>query len=171
MSHTDSESVERLRDIIKDVKICMLTTTEADGSFRARPMGIQGTEFDGDLWFFTKEHSDKVEEIQKDRQVGVSISEPKGQRYVSLSGTANLVNDKEKMKELWSPLYKAWFPDGLEDPELALLKVTVNGGEYWDSPASPVVYLFGAAKAALTGKEFHPGEHGKVDLASGASLK
>ncbi|RYG38895.1 general stress protein [bacterium] len=166
---SNEEALERLRDIMKDVRICMLTTVENSGELRSRPMAIQDAEFDGDLWFFTNESSPKVDEIQADREVNVAFSEPKAQRYASVSGTATLVNDRQKMEEFWSPAYKAWFPKGLEDPDLALLKVNVRSGELWDAPASGIVYLFGAAKAAITGKSYEPGDHAKVDVESGTA--
>lgn len=161
------EDVAKLAELMKDVRIAMLTTVEPSGELRSRPMGVQQVEFDGDLWFFTKEHSAKVEDVQRDQQVNVSFSNPDKQRYVTITGVANLVRDHAKMAELWSPLYKAWFPDGLEDPELALLKVTVNEAEYWDAPPSAVVRVFGYAKAVISGKEYDAGDHGKVDLQKG----
>jgi general stress protein 26 len=121
------EKIEKLRGLIKDIDIAMLTTTDADGSLRSRPMGTQQAEFDGDLWFFTSADTTKVDEIERDNRVNVSYAAPKN-RFVSVSGTAVLLNDREKMKELWSPIYKAYFPDGLDDPNLRLLKIEAESG-------------------------------------------
>ena len=82
----------------------------------------------------------------------MSYADTDGQRYVSVSGTAQLVRDRAKVEELWNPIFNAWFPDGLDDPDLALLKVTVEQAEYWDSPSSKVVQLYGFVKAVATGK-------------------
>jgi general stress protein 26 len=150
--------------MIKGIRIAMLTTVDDDGTLRSRPMGTQDIDFDGDLWFFTKEHSPKVDEVQHEHQVNVAYSDPDKQRYVSVSGRAVLITDRVKMEQLWSPILKAWFPDGLEDPELALLKVSVEKAEYWDGPPSKVVQLVGFAKATLTGKEYRPGENEKIEL-------
>ena len=90
--------------------------------------------------------------------MNLSHSKPDDQRYVSVSGTASTVRDQAKMKELWSPLHKAWFPKGLDDPNIALLRVDVDRAEYWDAPSSAAVRLFGFAKAVLTGKRY--GEEG-----------
>lgn len=158
------KGIAKLADLIKDIRIAMLTTVEDSGELRSRPMATQEAEFDGVLWFFTKEHSTKVDEVQKERQVNVSFADPKSQTYVSTSGTAIVSTDKAKMKELWQPTLKAWFPEGLDDPELALLRVTIHQAEYWDTPPGLVVNLFGAAKAAVTGKEYQPGDHQKVSL-------
>jgi general stress protein 26 len=81
-----------------------------------------------------------------------------------VSGRAELVLDKQKMAELWNPVYKAWFPKGLEDPEIALLRVKVEKAEYWDMPHSAAVKVIGFAKAVLTGKPYEPGENKKLDL-------
>ena len=129
-------------------------------------METQKTAFDGTLWFFTKEHSGKVDEVQRDRHVNLSYADPGKQHYVSVSGRASVVTDREKAKELWNPVLKAWFPKGLDDPELALLKVTVEKAEYWDSPSSAVVHRVGLAKALVTGKEYRPGENEKIELQS-----
>ena len=158
------ESIKKLGDLIKEIDFAMLTTEDVDGSLRSRPMSTQKTEFDGELWFFTGGDSAKVYEIQHERQVNVSYAEPKSQTYVSVSGTATVVRDQAKIKELWNPLYKAWFPDGLDDPDLALLKVKVEKAEYWDAPHGVVVNLIGFVKAIVTGQSYEPGDHDKLKL-------
>ena len=158
------EAVKTLGKLILDIKFAMLTTAEPDGTLRSRPMATQQKDFDGVLWFFTKSTTPKVDEVQKDHHVNVSYSQPDKNQYVSVSGLATLVHDKAKEKELWSPAYTAWFPKGLDDPELALLRVDVTKAEYWDTPSSAVVHVVGFVKALATGKPFKPGEHAKVDL-------
>ena len=159
-----SENIQKINELIKDVRIAMLTTADENGVLRSRPMATQKTEFDGDLYFFTKEHSPKMDEVEKDHNVNVAYSNPDKQHYVSLSGTAKIINNRAKIEELWSPELKAWFPDGLEDPELSLLKIETSQAEYWDTPNSTVVYLVGLAKAIATGETYHPGENEKVQL-------
>ncbi len=159
-----NEATKKLGELIKDIQIAMLTTVEDDGTLRSRPMGTQKTEFDGMLWFFTKEHSPKVEEIQHDRNVNLSYADPKHNTYVSVSGRAEVVTDPEKMKELWNPILKAWFPKGLEDPELSLLRVQVEQAEYWDSADSKVVQIAGFVKAVVTGQPAKGGENKKLEL-------
>jgi len=165
MNNTDRDaSVEKLRELIKDIKFAMLTTAEDDGTLRSRPMATQQIEFDGDLWFFTNASAPKVDEIRHDQHVNVSFSSPEDQRYVSVSGKAQVVRDRQKAEELWNPFYKAWFPGGLDDPDLALLKIPIDKAEYWDSPSSPVVHLFGFVKAVATGTRYQPGENEKINL-------
>ena len=164
-TQTDRDAaVQKLGEMIKDIEVAMLTTVDADGTLRSRPMVTQKTDFDGNLWFFTRADSAKVYEVRRAERVNLSYAAPKQQRYVSVSGTARLVRDRQKAEELWHPFLKAWFPGGLDDPDLALLKVTVERAEYWDSPSSTVVHLVGFVKALATGQVYKPGENQKVDL-------
>ena len=121
-------------------------------------------EFDGDLWFFTYGDTPKVHEIETRPQVNVSFSSPKDQTYVSLSGRAELVRDKAKVHELWSPSLKAWFPDGEDTPDIALLKINVEKAEFWDSPSSPIAHAIGLAKSLVTGQTGSVGDNRKVEL-------
>lgn len=147
-----------LNDLIRDIKIAMLTTHDERGGLRCRPMATLKHEFDGDLWFFTRERAGKVEEIQHDDHVNVAYAHPGDQRYVSVTGRATVVRDKVKNKEFWNPLFRAWFPKGLDDPDMALLKVKVERAELWDAPPGPVVHVFGLAKAAITGQKLEEDE-------------
>jgi general stress protein 26 len=160
-----NEDVKKLGELIEDIQFAMFTTVDTDGTLHSRPMATQQVEFDGDLWFFTGLDAAKVQQVNRKHQVNVSFANPDDQRYVSISGWAELVRDHQKMEELWNPLYKAWFPDGLDDPNLALLKVHVMKAEYWDSPNSKVVQLVGFAKALVTGQPYQGGENEKIRLA------
>ena len=165
MSDSKSDDVKKLVRLIKDIKFAMLTTATKNGALRSRPMATQvEDDFDGTLWFFTDDDEAKVHEIQRDKHVNVSFADPHKNDYVSVSGLASIVKNKAKAKELWNPFYKAWFPDGLDDPKLALIRVDVDRAEYWDSPNSKVVQLAGLIKAVVTGKPAKGGENKKVKL-------
>jgi general stress protein 26 len=140
--------VKLLNEKIKDVRIAMLTTVESDGTLHSRPMVTQDTEFDGALWFFTQASAPKVEEVQQHQQVNLSYVKPGEDLFISVSGTAQLVPDRKKIKERWKPYYKTWFPNGEDDPDLALLKVTVNRAEYWDMPSKGILSSIFKGQAA-----------------------
>ncbi len=161
---TREEQLQKLNELIKDVQFAMFTTVEPDGTLRARPMSTQKAEFDGTLWFFTKASAPKVDEVEQDQHVCVSYAKPEKQHYISMSGLARVVRDRNKIEELWTPELKAWFPEGKEDPDIALLKVEVSQAEYWDSYTSSIAHLFGLAKAVATGTTYQPGENEKVNL-------
>ncbi len=159
------QAIEKLGKLIAKVKFAMLTTADEDGTLRSRPMATQkADEFDGDLWFFTRASAPKVGEVEHEHQVNVAYAEPDDQLYVSVSGRANLVRDKAKADQLWTPAMKAWFPKGTDDPDLALLKVHVEKAEYWDTPNSTLVHLVGFVKATVTGQAYKPGENEKITL-------
>jgi general stress protein 26 len=159
-----NKSIRKLASLIKHIRFAMLTTVCPDGALRSRPMATQRDEFDGVLWFFTDRDSAKVHEIEDDQHVNISYADPDRNNYVSVSGRASLVRDRTIMKELWNPFYKAWFPKGLDDPKLALLRVAVEQAEYWDSPNSKLVQLAGFLKAVATGKPAKGGKNEKVTL-------
>lgn len=163
MDNNRQEAVEKLRDLIKDVGTAMLTTIDG-GVLRSRPMATQETEFDGDLWFFTSDKIYKIDEIEKDNRVNVSYASPDVNTYISVSGRAKISKDRAKMEELWSPILKAWFPEGLDDPSIALLKINVEQAEYWDSNSSTFVQIAGFLKAVATGKRADGGENVKIDF-------
>jgi general stress protein 26 len=158
------DAIAHLGRLIRGIHVAMMTTVEPDGSLRSRPMWTHEQDFDGELWFFTREHSAKVGEVEHDHHVNLSYAEPSKDRFVSVSGRCRLVRDPEKLRALWSPTLKAWFPQGLEDPELALLCVRVEKAEYWDTPNSRMVQLLGLAKAVLTGEPYRPGDNEKVQV-------
>ncbi len=162
---TPEGAVRKLASLVKGIRIAMLTTVEEDGTVRSRPMATQQAEFDGTLWFFTQASSHKVTEVEAHHQVNVAYANPDDNCFVSVSGRAALVRDRAKIRELWSPLLKAWFPDGVDDPELALLRVEVEQAEYWDAPSSKMVQLAGLVKALVTGRSANDiGENRQLDL-------
>jgi general stress protein 26 len=162
--HMQPQDAEKIWSLIKATKFAMLVT-EDQGHLRGRPMAASQQEFDGTLWFFTHASSHKVSEVAKDDRVCVTYAEASKQDYVSLSGKAVLVRDRATIDAHWSEILKAWFPGGREDPDIALLKIRVEQAEYWDSPNSKVVQLYGYVKAALTGTPPQVGENKKVQAA------
>ena len=167
MAETNTEpraqTIEKLNLLVKDIKIAMLTTVD-EGILRSRPMATQETDFDGELWFFTSKQTHKAEEIEKDKRVNVAYAEPDDNRYVSMSGTAELVDDRAKLEEFWRPSYLAWFPKGLEDQNLILLKVSVEQAEYWDATSSSLVEALGLIKSLVTGERTTTGDYVVLSL-------
>ncbi len=152
-------------DRIKDIRYAMLTTQDADGSLTARPMTTVQKQFDGSLWFFTSRTSPSAIAIAKQAEVGVQYVDTHADVYVSLSGEAMIERDRVRMEGLWSPMVKAWFPGGLDDPDLVMLRVDVYKAEYWDVKESKPVQLFKMARAAVTGNPpLDLGEHRTVAL-------
>ncbi|MEP6637151.1 MAG: pyridoxamine 5'-phosphate oxidase family protein, partial [Acidobacteriota bacterium] len=156
----------RLREMVKEIDFCMLTTLDEEGALHSRPMSVNGEiDPDGDLWFFTYGSSHKVAEIEKAPGVNVSFANPEKHRYVSITGGAELVRDKAKVEELWKPQFKIWFPKGTDEPDIALLRINVEKAEYWDSPSSSIAQAFYFVSALVTGTKMKGGENKKLELA------
>jgi general stress protein 26 len=160
---SDYNALRKLNDLIRGIRIAMLTTIRGDGLPHSRPMATQQAESDGELWFFTGWSTKKTHEVEENPLVNLGYANPDGNTYISVSGAAALLRDPDKARELWSPAYKAWFPKGLDDPDLALLRVTVQHVEYWDAPSGAMVQLAGLVKNAVSGKRYR-GDHGEMEL-------
>lgn len=161
------DDIQHFAKLIKKTKFAMMTTvSDEDGSLQSRPMSLQEAEFDGSLWFFTRKSSSLVKQINHNPKVNLSFSNIENNSYVSASGPGEMLIDHQKAKELWNPFLKAWFPEGLEDPELCLIKVTVESADYWESASAPLVKLVGFAKAILSGKKADStvSQHGHLNL-------
>ncbi|GGX85643.1 general stress protein [Massilia dura] len=149
-----------LRDRVKDVKFGMFTTQDATGALTSRPLTLQQLDNEGNIWFFVSDQEAFTGELLGHPSVNVSFADVDDHLYVSVSGRAALLRDRAKAEELWNPAVKAWFPQGLDDPHLALLRVELQSAEYWDTANSKMVTLFALAKAAITGKPpTNVGEH------------
>lgn len=125
--------IEKLNELISGIQIAMLTTVHSNDHLQSRPMATQPISGDGSLWFFTKQHSSKIDGIRNDHQVNVAFADPANMRFVSISGTCELVRNREIAQDLWKPEYGRWFSHGIDESDLILLKVTINSAEYWDS--------------------------------------
>jgi general stress protein 26 len=164
VSESSNEGVKKLKEMIKDISICMMVTVDESGHLRSRPMDTQQAEHDSCLWFLVNGSSPKAAEIMHESRVNLSYMDKDGQSYISISGTAYIVDDRKKVKELWNPLHKAYFPEGEDDPDIRLIKVTPEMAEYWDAPSNAMVHLFHVVKSAVTGKDYDGGENKKLNL-------
>ena len=159
------DNLQKLREMVKDIDFCMLTTVDENGDLHSRPMSInEQIDPNGDLWFFTGASSHKVSEILRVPRVNVSFADPDNQNYVSITGAAQLVRDRNKIAELWKPEFKMWFPEGKDDPDIALLRISLEKAEYWDSPSSTIGYVLNFVSSLVMGKEADHGENRKIDL-------
>jgi general stress protein 26 len=153
--------------LIKDIKYGMLTHRHANGMMHAHPLTTQNQSIDegSQLYFFISRKSELAKSLLQDGNVNVSYADPGDDSYVSLSGQATISEDQAKKEELWSQVARAWFPGGVNDPDLALLQVHIHHAEYWDVKESKMVQLAKMARAALTG-DTPPrlGEHKELNL-------
>jgi general stress protein 26 len=155
-------STRRVAELLDGERIGFLTTTTADGRLTSRPMALQEVEFDGDLWFFAERSAPWVAALAASPQVNVGVGS--GGSWVSLTGTAAVVDDVAKKRDLWNGAVEAWLPQGPEDPSVVLVKVDADSAEYWDAPGGRLATAFSFVKAKVTGQRIDAGENEKVDL-------
>lgn len=160
----NNPELEKVRGFIDDIKVAMITTMDEEGNHRSRPMQTLKMDDDACLWFFTDRHSPKLHEMQQNPNVNLSYADNDDQTYVSISGQAEQLDDETMKKELWNPILKAWYPKGLDDPNLTLLKVKITHADYWDGNASKMIEAFRIVKAIVMGERHGYGDEGKIKV-------
>lgn len=139
---------EKLRDDIAAIEVAMLTTRDEDGNLHSRPMYTLELDGTGVLWFFTTKDSHKMDDIEDNNRVSLSYADANTHTYISITGTAQCVDDDERKKKDWSPIHEAWFPKGINDPNLCLLRVRIHSAEMWDPETATMSELISIDKAA-----------------------
>ncbi|REG94466.1 pyridoxamine 5'-phosphate oxidase family protein [Algoriphagus antarcticus] len=154
------EHKQLIWNLIKEIKFGMLVThDDLEEKLRGRPMSLVQDEYDGTIYFFTDRTDAKAYEIKRDRDVCLTFADKDDQTYVSLSGKANLTEDKSLIDRYWNKWVAAWFPKGKDDPTLAMLEIKIQSGEHWKADENKLVQLFKIAKANLTDSEPEMGDH------------
>jgi general stress protein 26 len=165
MSDTDTptsteKKLDELYDLIDDIGTAMMTTRRADGMLVSRPMATQDRDPMADLWFVTDIETHKIDELENDPHVNLSYLDEGSMEWVSVSGTVQVSQDREKIRELHERDWKAWFPDeggerdgGPDDPRLALMLVDARTVVYMTEKHSRPRTLFEIAKGMVTGDQ------------------
>lgn len=143
-----SDPDRKLRKLLKGFRVAMLTTVAPGGALRSRPMATARAQGDGDVWFLTKLGTSKIDEVQENQRVNVGYASAKDGPYISLSGTATVVKDAQRVQDLWRKRHRRWFPAGKQDPDLVALRVRIDRAEYWDEPTGQMMALEPAAAPA-----------------------
>lgn len=157
------DQLEKVRAMVDDIEVAMLTTTSPTGDIRSRPMGTVVDSDGSGIWLFLSRGSQAARELRERPCVGLSFADPERDRYVSLSGEANLVEDEAEARRVWRPQFAKWFPGGPGDLTLALVYVRVTQAEYWDDSAKLMADFFETLAAPYTGIPPQAlGEHARV---------
>jgi general stress protein 26 len=152
------------KEWVKGIDICMFTTVDEKGDITSRPMATIDIDEDENVWFFTNEFTEKIHEVSKDNTVSLIYAHPGKNTYLNVKGTCKVVIDRSKMKELWNPMMKAWFPGGLDDAKLCLVKVITKEAQYWNNSSNKMVVLPNMLKAIVKGEKYDEGVTGKIKL-------
>jgi len=161
---SNTEAIEKIQDIARDADICLFATNLTSLPISARPMSTQKVDDDGAIWFLSSKSSTQNADIQADSRVQLFYSHTGGSEYLSVYGEANIIVDREIAQELWSPIAKTWFTQGVDDPDLTILKVVPSDAYYWDTKNNKTVSLLKIIAGAVTGKTMDDGVKGKISI-------
>lgn len=157
------DAVSKMKELIGHNAVCMFTSNIDEVPLQTRPMTTQEVDDEGNFWFFSGKESHKNYEVKNDSRVQLLFANTSESEYLTVYGRAVVIEDRKKIEEMWSPMAKAWFQAGKDDPELTLIKVKPEHAYYWEPKQSKMVTLFKMAVAAVTGKETEIGRQGKLE--------
>lgn len=159
------DALKKFKKLVEDVRVCMFITNNQTEQEHTRPMSVVDVEDNGTLWFYTDVRSIKVEEVATDKKVHLTFAHPGKESYLDVCGTGQIVTDKALIKEKWSPVVKAYFPNGVDDPNIALLRVQPYSVYYWEAETGKMVQFLKMAVSAVTGNtKIAQGAEGKLNL-------
>lgn len=156
-----NDDVDRVWALMKKIGFCMLSTHDGE-DIRARPMAAYVERDEHAIYFLTDAASHKDEEIERNPHVGLAFADAGDEKFVSVTGRATILNDRQKIKELWSTPAKAWW-DSPDDPSIRVLKITPKDAQYWDRPGKAMSYVKMLA-AVVSSSRPSMGNRGKTDL-------
>jgi len=160
----NTEALKKFKDLVEQVNICMFITNTSNGHEHTRPMATIEMEDDGTLWFYTNIRSIKVEEVNNQHDVHLTYAHPGKETYLDVWGSAEIVTDRQQVVDKWSPIVKTWFPDGINDPHLGLLKVQPYEVYYWVAETGKMVQFFKTAASIVSGKRLAEGAEGSLNI-------
>lgn len=154
------EAIAKIKELAKDIRVCMFCTELSIRPIPTRPMSLQDIDDEGNLWFISSAASNKNFEIKHDNDVQLIFAKNSDSHFLSVFGTAVIYKDKAHIEEVWSPIAKAWFDEGKEDPDVTVIKVSPIEAYYWDTKDGKMVSFLKIAANAITGKT---GDDGGVE--------
>ena len=162
---THSESIKKLRELVEEINICLFCTNlKIDDGATCRPMGAQKVCDQGNIWFFSEVNSDKNREIKQDKHVQLFFSHPGKSSYLVVNGEAEIIIDRKKTEELWTPTVKIWFPDGKVDPNISIIKVNPTTAYFWDTDGNKMINFFKMIASVVTGTNLVSGTQGELKV-------
>jgi general stress protein 26 len=170
-ANTQAKRIDELHELIQQIKTAMFTTRRPDGRLVSRPMATQKRDPIADLWFVTDVESHKLDELENDPNISLGYFDSGSYEWVSVSGTARISTDREQIRRLYQPDWKAWFGSidevrdgGPNDPRLALVLVDADSVIYMKQDKPKPVVLFEVLKGMVTGQRPDTGETRRLDL-------
>jgi general stress protein 26 len=161
---THGEAIDKFKELVKHESVCLFTTRLTQVPLTTRPMSVQKVCDQGNFWFLSPGDSDKNQEIAADSRVQLFISNTSNYEFLSVYGKATITRDRQKIDEFWKDIDKAWFPEGKDDPNITIIKVTPEEGFYWDTKAGKLVSFIKILSSAVTGKTMEEGVEGTISV-------
>jgi general stress protein 26 len=164
-NYIGEEAIEKIKELVGKASSCFFCTriTTHEG-FSTRPMSVQKTDDEGNLWFLSPIDSKKNEEIASDADVQLLFQGSPHSDYLSLYGKASISRDKQKIKELWDPILKTWFTEGQDDPRITVIRVTPVEAYYWDTKHGEAVAFLKRIVGAAMGKTLDDSIQGTIKV-------
>lgn len=159
-----NEGLQKIKELVKEIDFCMFCTNLDEQPFSTRPMSTRDVDNHGNIWFFSKADSNKNTDIKQDDKVQLLYAKPGNSEFISVYGEADIIKDRKKAEELWSAWAKTWFNEGVDDPELTIIRVRPEEVRYWDTKHNRMVSLLKIVAGAITGKESDDGVEGNIQL-------
>lgn len=148
-----SGAVAKIKELAEKAQSCFfITGFNAKGPVATRPMSVQKIDSEGNLWFMSASDSHKNAEIKHNPHVQLMFQGSAHSDFMNLYGRATITTDKRKIKELWEPLAKTWFTEGIDDPRITVIKVEPSEGYYWDNKHGAMIAFLKMAAGAVIGK-------------------
>lgn len=163
----DSQAIPKIKQLAMDADIAVFATNILTIPISTRPMSTQDVDQEGNIWFMSHVDSKKNKHIASDNRVELFYSNKSSSEYLTVYGHAEIVIDRDKIEELWTPLAKAWFTAGKNDPSISLIKVKPAEAYYWDTKENKFVSLLKIAVSAITGEQNDGGVEGKIKINDG----
>lgn len=160
----DKEAIEKIKHIAQGAGVCMFETFQPEPPLSVRPMSAVKIDDEAVFWFFSSRSSKKNREIAADPHVQLLFSNVKDNEFLSVYGTAEIITAKTTLKQMWSPIIKVWFPEGVDDPDLSLIKVTPESSYYWDTKHNKMTAVIKMAISVLAGATMDDGVEGTLQV-------
>ena len=162
---TGTEAGKKIKELAETTNTCYFCTKMTTGEpLRTRPMSMQRVDEAGNFWFLSANDSHKNAEIQLDNRVQLLFQGSAHSDFLSVYGTATISTDRELIKELWEPIVKTWFTEGVDDPRITAIKVATQEGYYWDNKHGNAVAFAKMAAGAIIGKTLDDSIEGKLTV-------
>lgn len=160
-----SKAAEKIKDLVKQAKTCFFCSNIKTGiPFSTRPMSVQKIDDEGNFLFLSSNDSHKNEDIKADPFVHLLFQGSAHSDFLNIYGLASVSEDKELIKELWEPLLKTWFTEGVDDPRITVIKVEPTEGYYWDNKHGNAVAFAKMMLGAALGKTLDDSIEGPLEV-------